>query len=224
MADQLAFQWPARVALGREDFFVSAANAQAHALVTNPDLWPEGKLALVGPAGSGKTHLARLLAQDTGAALMQAARLDPDAPLPSDRIVVIEDLEDLPEPSEEWLFHTHNDLRARGGRLLVTSRLAPSRWAIALPDLASRLQAATVITIDDPDDQLLGAVLMKLFMDRQLAPSPRTLDYVLRRMDRSFAAANALVDTLDRMALQDRRPITQALAREALDRLDADAG
>ncbi|WP_420859670.1 chromosomal replication initiator DnaA [Marivivens marinus] len=216
MSEQLSFDWPARVALGREDFFVSEANARAFATVTAPDSWPEGKLAVVGPKGSGKTHLARVFAQANAAMILNAADLTPASPLPEARAVVIEDVERLSPEAEEWLFHLHNALKGRG-RLLLTSDRAPARWQLALPDLASRMQATNLVSIDDPDDRLLSAVIMKQFQDRQIAPSPGLAAYLAARIERSFAAAADVVDQIDRAALARSRKVNEALAREVLD-------
>lgn len=218
MSRQLSFDWPARVSLGPDDFFVSTANAQAYAMITDHDGWPEGKLALIGPPGSGKSHLARVWQHLTGAVIMPARDIDPgDICPPPATHVVIEDMEALPHGAEERLFHLHNHLRASGGRLLLTADRAPSRWHVALPDLASRMQAATVVRVDDPDDRLLAAVLMKLFADRQIAPAPDVVTYLASRIERSFAAAAATVDALDAAALAQGRDITRAFARAVLD-------
>ena len=219
-ARQLAFDWPQGVALEAEDFFVSSANAQAFAMVSAPDSWPDGKLVIAGPAASGKSHLARIFAAQSGATLVSAADLA-TGDLPEGRAVVVEDMEQLPPEAEEAMFHLHNRLRNAGGRLLMTAREAPSRWDLALRDLASRMQAATVVEIDDPDDALLQAVIMKLFMDRQLLPAPTLAQYLAPRIERSFAAAADIVARLDAQALSEARPITRALAARLL---DSDAG
>lgn len=219
MAEQLSFDWPARVALGREDFFVTIANASAFAMVSAPESWPEGKLVLVGPKGCGKTHLARVFAQSTNAVVMQAGDLAQMADLPSAKDVVVEDIETLPPEAEEPLFHLHNHLRGRG-HLLLTSDRPPSRWEIALPDLASRMQATTPARIADPDDRLLAAVIMKLFQDRQISPSGGLAAYLAARIERSFASAAEIVDRLDQAALSSGRNINEHLARSLLDNPD----
>ncbi|WP_377512443.1 chromosomal replication initiator DnaA [Octadecabacter sp. R77987] len=223
MAQQLSFDWPTRVALEPDDFFVSDANAAAYAMVSDWENWPDGKLALIGPQGSGKSHLARVFQHLSGAQIIAARDLG-DATLapPEAPCLVVEDVETLPHAGEEWLFHAHNHLRATGGRLLVSAASAPTRWNIALPDLASRMQGTSVIRIGDPDDTLLGAVLMKQFQDRQLSPDLRAFNYLLRNMPRSFEAVAWVVAELDHAAMAEQRSITVPLARVVLDKLGAD--
>lgn len=216
MAQQLSFDWPPQISMGSEAFFVSDANAEAYALVTAPEAWPDGKLAVAGPRGAGKTHLARLFADRSGAMILNAADIRPDAPLP-DTALVVEDGETLPQHAEEWLFHSHNHLRAAGLPLLLTGISAPNRWPIALPDLASRLSACTCVTISDPDDRLLDAVLLKQFQDRQIAPTANAFATLRRHLDRSFEAVSDVVARLDREALAQGREVNDKLVREVLD-------
>jgi chromosomal replication initiation ATPase DnaA len=133
--------------------------------------------------------------------------------------VAVEDADRLPAGAgavEETLFHLCNRLAAGGGSLLVSGREAPARWRLALPDLASRLEASPVARLEPPDDALLAAVLVKLFADRQLTVAPGLVRYVVGRMERSFAAAEATVAALDRAGLAGQRPVTARLAAEVL--------
>ncbi|MDR9427051.1 MAG: DnaA/Hda family protein [Salibaculum sp.] len=216
MAEQLTFDWPRHIAMGAETFFVSEANAEAYALVTAPAGWPDAKLAVTGPPGAGKTHLARLFADQSGAAVLNAAKIDPAAPLP-DGALVIEDGETLPQAAQEWLFHAHNHLRARALPLLLTGQTPPNRWPITLPDLASRLSATTCVTIADPDDRLLDAVLMKQFQDRQIAPTPEALALLRKHIDRTFEGAIEAVAALDQAAMEDGHAVNRALVLRVLD-------
>lgn len=216
MADQLSFDWPTGVALGADDFFVSDANAQAYAMVQAPEAWPDGKLVIVGPHGCGKSHLSGIFAETHEALLQDAATLPVD--FRADRnAVIIEDMERLPAGSEEALFHLHNHLRNTGGMLLMTAQSPPGRWPITLPDLASRMQATNVVLIDNPDDALLSALLMKLFADRQIVPKPSLITYLATRIERSFTAAADIVARLDNAALAQGRKINRDLARHLLD-------
>ena len=219
MAQQLSFDLPVRPALGREDFFVSPANAMAVALVEGWHDWPGRKLALTGPAGAGKTHLAHVWAAASGARIVPARALaGADIPALATAPVAVEDVPDIAGDgaAEAALFHLHNLVLAEGHSLLLTAACPAHRWGLALPDLASRMQQAQAATLAPPDDRLLSAVLGKLFADRQLAPAPGTIPYLVARMDRSFDAARRLVAALDAAALAQGRAINRRLAAEVL--------
>ena len=219
MAEQLIFDLPAYEALGREDFFVSDANREAVAKVTKPEAWPDNKLVLVAPARGGKSHLARIFEQQTDALRLSAydlpVGLTPNTP------VIVENMDRLPRAAEETMFHLHNALRPTGHPLLMTARTPPARWPIALPDLASRMQATTPIHIQDPDDELLGVLIAKLFADRQVIPSPNVIRFIVSRMDRSFKFAADVVEALDKTALQEKTAVTMKIAGQVLDRLSS---
>jgi len=218
MARQLTFDLPVRPALGREDFFVSPANALAVAALEAPAAWPEGKLLLIGPKGSGKTHLALVWAAQSGAEVRAAADLD-QGDLPGAAALVIEDAERVSGnvALETALFHLHNHILSAKGRLLLTASRSPRDWGLRLADLVSRMEATATARLLPPDDALLGAVLVKLFADRQLTVSGSLIPWLVGRMDRSFDSAQAIVAALDRAALVGRRPINRALAAELLD-------
>jgi chromosomal replication initiation ATPase DnaA len=219
-ARQLAFDLPARPALGREDFFVSPANAGAVALIEGWRDWPARKLVLAGPRGAGKTHLAHVWAGLAGARIVAAETLaEADIAALAAAPVAVEDAEAIAgrADAEAALFHLHNLVLAEGHALLVTAGAPAGRWGLALPDLASRMEAALLARLAPPDDALLAAVLAKLFADRQLAPAPDCVPYLARRIERTFEAARATVAAIDARALATGRRVTRALAAEVLD-------
>jgi len=206
-------------ALAEGDFLVAACNAEAHAWLKRWPDWPGPASVITGPPGSGKTHLAHLFAAASGAALVAAAGLgvgDPPRLLAGGKALVVEDC-DGGGLDETALFHLINLTKETGRFLLLTATQPPRRWGVALPDLSSRLLAMPVLAIGAPDDSVLAAVLVKLFADRQVRVGEDLVSYLLGRMERSFAAARALVDRLDRAALAGHRPVTVPLARAVLD-------
>ncbi|RFP88082.1 chromosomal replication initiator DnaA [Rhodobacteraceae bacterium 63075] len=220
MSRQLTFDLPARTALGREDFFVTEANAAAVAMIEGWESWPSGKLMLTGPSGSGKTHLAHVWAALSGARIVDATALPgADMPALASGPIAIEDIGEIAgdRAAQEALFHLHNLAQANGEALLLTAHAEPQHLSLTLPDLQSRLQAAPAAPLREPDDALLSAVLMKLFADRQLVPKPDVIPYLTRHMPRSFAAARSLVEALDSAALSEGRDVTRALARSVLE-------
>ena len=222
MAQQLSFDLPVRQALGREDFFVSPANAAAVGMIEDWQGWTARKLVLSGPTGSGKTHLTHVWAALARAQIINASALkNADIPVLATTNIAVEDAHEVAgnRDCEEALFHLHNLVLAEGQTLLITAIKPPQHWGLTLPDLESRMQGTALVALDTPDDSLLAAVLMKLFADRQLSPAPETIPYLVPRMPRSFDAARALVAALDATALEARRPINRTLARQVLDNL-----
>ncbi len=225
MAQQLAFDLPVRTSRGRENFFVSSANALAVQRLDDTDRWPNGKLALVGSEGAGKSHLASVWAESQKGAVLDAttlACLDVGTirtPVCVDHV----DTTVLDDAAETALFHLHNHLAQTGLPLLLVGRTAPARWPIRLPDLRSRAGGTDVVAIDQPDDNLLTAMYLKLFADRQVQVAPNVVPWLVSRTERSFSAVQALVAQLDAAALTEKRPITQPLARRVLDNLPDDS-
>lgn len=203
----------------RDSFFVAPSNALALQTVEGWQDWPGRKLLILGPEGSGKTHLAHVWAALSGATILAAQGLTTLdlARLPGGPVVV-EDAENI-GPAETQLFHLHN-LATSGAALLLTARTPPRDWGLRLPDLISRMQATQIARLEAPDDALLSAVLVKLFADRQVAVPGNLISYLVSRMPRSIGAARALVAALDARALAEGRPITRALAAGFLDSIE----
>lgn len=223
MSAQLAFDLGQRPALGREAFLVSDSNARALAMIDAWADWPGGKLLLTGPEGAGKTHLAHVWAEATGAVVTDAEGMSPAAH-PA-RFLVIEDIDRIAgdRATEEAVFHAHNAVLSGGGRLLLTARGLPADWGLVLPDLASRIAAAGVARIVPPDEALMAGLLVKLFADRHIRARPALVAYLTRRIERSFQAADAAVAALDRAALAQRRPVGVQLASEMFGEADRPA-
>lgn len=214
---QLALSLGFRERYGREDFLAGPSNAAALALVDRWPDWPAAAVALVGPEGAGKSHLAAIWAERAGARAI-AGHAITQAGVPTALATGALVIEDLREGvgDEAALFHLLNLAREEGAFLLITARTPPSGWSVRLPDLASRLRALPTVALAPPEDALLRAVLVKLFADRQLAVDEGLVGFVAARIERSFAAAGAIVDALDREALRQRRAVNRTLAAALL--------
>ena len=214
---QLALALGHAESFAREDFLVGASNATALALIDRWPDWPAPAAVLAGPEGCGKSHLAAIWGETAGARFLSARSLAGEAvpaALATGALVV----EDLAQGQfdEHALFHLLNLAREEQAFVLLTARSAPSGFVIGLRDLASRLRALPVVTMGAPDDALLRAVMVKLFSDRQLAVDESVVNFLVLRIDRSVAAARAIVSELDREAMRQQRPLTRALAAEVL--------
>jgi chromosomal replication initiation ATPase DnaA len=212
---QLALALAHSESFAREDFLTGPSNAAAFNLIERWPDWPDRVLLLVGPEGAGKSHLAAIWAQLSGARLVAARALE-NVSLPgmlATGALVVEDLS-AGRYDERALFHLLNLVREEAAWLLITARLPPAAAPIALNDLASRVRSLPVVNLAAPDDALLRAVIVKLFADRQLVVEESLVAYLVTRIERSFAAARMAVERLDREALRLKRPVTRALAGE----------
>ncbi len=220
MARQLRLELRRPTSYRREDFIISPTSA---AVVQALDAWPNwhaGCLALVGPAGSGKSHLARTWARRAGAALLMAGG---DAPLnladlQDGRPVLIENADQ--GVADDMLFHLINRAGAEGCGLLLTARVPPATWSAELPDLRSRLNGLTVAVLPEPDDEVLEGVLRKLFRERNIRPTEELISYLLKRIERSVPYARTVVERLDELADAEQKPVSRALARQILENDD----
>lgn len=217
-ARQLTLDLSLRPALGREDFLVAPSNAAAVALVDQWPLWPSHVASIVGPAGSGKSHLATVWQQRSGATAMalSALRLEGLTSAFTPHAVVV-DMDDPATIPEVPLFHLLNMARQEGGSVLLTSTLPPQHWPVTLPDLVSRLNLAPVARISEPDDALLRGLLVKHFADRQIAVGEALLEFMLRRMPRSADAARQLVAKIDAVAMERASEVNRQLVSSVLD-------
>ncbi len=217
-SEQLPLEFEHRPSLGGEDFLIAPCNSEAVTWLDKWPDWPAPALVIYGPPGCGKTHLAHVFMASSGAVPLTPALVE-DAGLPrllsSVNNCVFEDADS--ELDEESLFHLYNALSSAGGHILLTATRPPGLWNIELADLESRLKAAPAIEIGLPDDNLIRAVLAKLFSDRQLRVEEGVVDYLAVRMERSLDAARRTVATIDQKALVAKRNITLPLVRRVLE-------
>ncbi len=212
---QLVLALDHAVSFAREDFLSGPSNAAALTLVDRWPDWPDRIMGLIGPHGSGKSHLAAIWAEATGARVLSAKLLgdtDPPAALATGALV-IEDL-DPDGLDERALFHLINLAREEAAFVLLTARSALSGFPVGIRDLNSRLRALPNVSLAPPDDVLLRALIVKLAADRQLAVDEALVNYLANRIERSFSAAHAAVVRLDEEAMRQHRPVTRALAAE----------
>jgi chromosomal replication initiation ATPase DnaA len=216
-ARQLALDLPHAESFRRDDFLPDVSNEAALALVDAWPTWPDRIAAVVGPPGSGKSHLAAIWAERSGARILDAASLDA-AEVPRALVtgaLVLEDLTPL-QVDEPALFHLLNLSREDQAHVLITAKRRVDFEGYATADVTSRLRVVPTVTLDPPSDSLLAAVLVKQFADRQLMLDEHTINYLLPRMERSLSSARTLAAQLDRAALSRGRRITRALAAEVL--------
>jgi chromosomal replication initiation ATPase DnaA len=214
---QLTLALPHAESLTRDNFLEGPSNIAALALVDRWPDWPSRSVLLVGPEGSGKSHLATIWAAQAGARMIDANGLC-EAVLPDALASGALAIEDLAPGNfdERALFHLMNLARENSAYLLMTARAAPIGFAVTLPDLNSRLRAVPVVPIAAPDDRLFRALIVKFCADRQMSVDDSLIGFLERRIERSVVAARDVVALLDAESLRLGRPVTRALAAEVL--------
>ena len=204
----------------RGDFLVTASNRSAFAFVDSWPHWPARRLMIIGPKGVGKTHLAHIWTEKSAATFESAKDLTVERavnPGPG-QAFVLENVDSAQD--ERALFHFLNTLAQRNAWLLMTADDQPAHTKFKLPDLRSRLNGVPRCALQNPDEELLETILVKLFVDRQLAPDPAIIDYLSKRIERTGRAAAAVVEAMDQMALSKREAINLSHARKVLENLD----
>jgi chromosomal replication initiation ATPase DnaA len=212
---QLVLALDHSVSFAAEDFLQGPSNVAALTLIERWPDWPDRTVAMIGPEGSGKSHLASIWAEVTGARILSAKLLS-ITDLPAAFVtgaLVLEDLE-FAGLDERSLFHFLNLAREQRAFVLITSRSPLSTFPVTIRDLASRMRVLPSVTLTSPDDALLRALMVKLAADRQIVLDETLVNYLANRIERSFAAARAAVHRLDEEAMRQHRPVTRALAAE----------
>ena len=188
----LPLNWP--VADSDDDFLISDANRAAFEHLKRWSVWPVMATILTGPRKSGRSLLGRIFVRKTGGRLFDNAE----------------------EHDEEAIFHAWNEAQERRRPLLIVADFAPPLWQVTLPDLRSRLAATPHVEIADPDDALIGGLILKMLGDRGIAAPPDLSEYLVPRIERSYVAIQQVVETLDRELLSHHRRINVTLVRRAL--------
>lgn len=195
------------------DFLAAPSNAEALAWLRRPQTWPQGRLALWGGEGSGKTHLLHLWAARRAAALLHGPALAATGFAPPDRPLVVDDAD---AAAERPLLHLLNAAAEAGHPVLLAGRDAPGRWPVALPDLASRLRAVLAVEIRPAEELLLRLLLARLLAERQLDVPEEVQEWLLLRLPRTPAALREAAARLDRVALVAGGGRTRSLAARVL--------
>ena len=222
---QLPFDFAHPPYLGRSDFIKAPCNAEALSIIESWPNWPQFGVCIYGPEHCGKTHLAHIFSEVVchklntpyPVPLVNAQDLTLDMPqqlFMHNRCLIVENLN--LQIDQEAMFHLFNLYRNQGGFILFTATTPPARIPFTLPDLASRLRMLPAIPISEPDDELLSALIIKLFMDRQITVSLDVVNYILVNMQRSFRYAHRLVEEIDNISLSYKRAVSISIVKEAI--------
>jgi chromosomal replication initiation ATPase DnaA len=218
--DQLTLEMPKRSALGREDFMVNECNHEAIQFI---DTFYLGKMksgVLIGPKGSGKSHLVNVFCKNFEKErwfISQKGDKNIYKIFQENNIIIIEDIDLISSiEEEEYLFHSINLSKELNKVLLLTSGVNLSDIIIKTPDLRSRLDSIQSVKILEPNDDLMNALILKLFHDRQILIKPNIIIYLMQRIDRSYLGISSIVDLIDKVSLSKHKSISKNLIKELL--------
>ena len=225
MTRQIPLPLPHTEAMDADDYFITASNRDAAVWVNAWPEWPSHCFMILGPTGSGKTHLLNLWLQRSHGKVITTEDLatkDAGQLVMSNNNIAIDDIEKIAgnRACEETLFHLYNLLKETKGYLFLTASKPAAQWVFGLADLRSRILASPTATIGVPDDELLTMILIKQFHDRQIEIGQDVLSYILPRIERTTSAVRKIVTALDRSSLAESRGVTVALAKRMLEAKD----
>lgn len=225
--EQLLLEWPVRETFREEDFIPASSNQEAVRWIDNWPRWERGGevfhcLIIYGPDGCGKTHIANVWKKISGAQIVGLQNLANLNFSTNDQYVyIIEDIDHgiMDEKTAEALLHLYNWLKEQGGYLLLTAKKRPKKWGLELADLSSRMLATETVKIKSPDDDLLQAVIIKQFSDRQIILSDKVVSYIIKHADRSFSFVRSLVRDIDNISMSEKKKITVPMVKRVLENL-----
>ena len=216
MSDQLILKFPSHQAYQKEDFYVSPSNQQAYDLINSWPKWLRRIINIYGPSGSGKTHLVSILKNKTQCLQLNSNELDEKTfiKFKTKEALIIENLDE--KVSENFLFSLWNAALQDNKYFLITSKKPISLYKFKLDDLISRVNSCLTIGINLPTDELISVIIVKSFSDKQIKVEKKHIDYIIKRIDRSYEKISQFILTLDKYSLKKGSPISLKLIKEVL--------
>jgi len=216
MNDQLILKFPSHKAYKKEDFYVSPSNQEAYDFVNRWPKWIKRIANIFGPSGSGKSHLAAMLKSKTQCLQIESKKLNEKifSNFKVKEALIIENLEE--NISEKLLFSLWNVALQDNKYLLITSKKPINLYKFKLKDLASRISSSLIIGIKLPSDDLISVILAKNFSDKQIKVEKKHIDYIIKRIDRSYEKISQFILTLDKYSLKKGSPFSLKLIKEVL--------
>jgi len=216
MNDQLILKFPTHLAYKKEDFYVSSSNQAAYDLINSWPKWIKRTVNIFGPSGSGKSHLASILKSKTSSLQIEASDLNEEIffKFKIKEALIIENLDK--KVSEKLLFSLWNIVLQDNKYLLITSKKPISSLKFKLRDLMSRVNSSLIIGLNLPSDDLISVILAKNFSDKQIKVEKKHIDYIIKRIDRSYEKISQFILTLDKYSLKKGTPFTLKLIKEVL--------
>ena len=216
MTDQLILKFPTNKAYLKEDFYVSSSNQEAYEFINSWPKWIKRIANIFGPSGSGKTHLASILKNKTSTLKIESDKLNDKIffKFKINEALIIENLNE--KVSENLLFSLWNFALQDNKYLLITSTKPISAYKFKLPDLQSRASSSVIIGINLPSDDLISVILAKNFSDKQIKIEKKHIEYIIKRVDRSYGKISQFISILDKYSLKKGTPFSLKLIKEVL--------
>ena len=216
MSDQLILEFPSHKAYKKEDFYVSPSNQQAYDFINSWPRWIKRTVNIFGPSGSGKSHLASILKNKTSCLQVNSNELNENIFIKykTKEALIIENLDE--KISENLLFALWNIALQDNKYLMITSKKSIVSYKFKLKDLASRITSSLIIGIKLPSDDLISVILAKNFSDKQIKVEKKHIDYIIKRIDRSYEKISQFILTLDKYSLKKGSPFALKMIKEVL--------
>ena len=216
MSDQLILKFPTQQAYKKEDFYVSPSNQEAYDFINKWPKWIKRIVNIFGPSGSGKSHLASILKDKTSYLQIDSNELNEKIFLKfkTKEVLIIENLDE--NIYEKLLFSLWNVVLQDNKYLLITSVKPISSYKFKLRDLISRVNSSLIIGINLPSDDLISVILAKNFSDKQIKVEKKHIDYIIKRIDRSYEKISQFILTLDKYSLKKGSPFGLKLIKEVI--------
>ena len=216
MSDQLILKFPSYQAYKKEDFYVSPSNQEAYDFINSWPKWIKRTVNIFGPSGSGKSHLASMLKSKTSYLQIKAKNLDDEIffKFKTKETLIIENIDE--KISEKLLFSLWNTILQDNKYLLITSQKPINSSKFKLRDLMSRVNSSLIIGINLPSDDLISVILAKNFSDKQIKVEKKHIDYIIKRIDRSYEKISQFILTLDKYSLKKGSPFSLKMIKEVL--------
>ena len=216
MSDQLILEFPSHKAYKKEDFYVSPSNQQAYDFINSWPRWIKRTVNIFGPSGSGKSHLASILKNKTSYLKINSNELNEKifTRYKIKEALIIENLDE--KISEKLLFALWNVAMQDNKYLMITSKKTIASYKFKLKDLASRVKSSLIIGINLPSDDLISVIIAKSFSDKQIKVEKKHIDYIIKRIDRSYEKISQFILILDKYSLKKGKPFSLKLIKEVL--------
>jgi len=216
MNDQLILKFPSHQAYKKEDFYVSPSNQEAYDFINSWPRWIKKIVNIFGPSGSGKSHLASILKNKTSYLQINSNELNEKifTRYKTKEALIIENLDE--KISEKLLFALWNVAMQDNKYLMITSKKPIASYKFKLKDLTSRVKSSLIIGIKLPSDDLISVIIAKSFSDKQIKVEKKHIDYIIKRIDRSYEKISQFILTLDKYSLKKRKPFSLKLIKEVL--------